>query len=222
MGLNLDNLKPSAAIKPVADVATNFADNCRQVKISNNEREIQFDNNRLAAHQTTSNNNLAAFLGALNTGASIINGLFSVVNTAIQAYAQIQESHEQTRRVEIQADAYIAGKQEETRQVQIQAENETTRYLANLKADLEAKRLELDKFKLELAEQRAAREFSQEKWRQKVRAFENVLNPVLKYAADLRNRCMNSNFVDEKSWAELKRIDENIQAYVMQMNEIYK
>ncbi len=220
MALKTTSLIP--LVEPAAEVVTNVADNYTRKKISDNERAVQLDNNRLAAHQTSSNNYLAAFMGFMNTGAALINGVLSVVNTAIQAYAQIQTSREQTRQVEIRAEAYISGKREETRQVQIQQEQETVRYLANLKTDLNVKRFEFERFKLELADRQKDREFSQEQWRRRVTQLEKIVDPVIDYAQELRRRCLNSDVADEKFLTELKRLDDKLFEYAAQIHELYK
>lgn len=211
----------TALAKPVEKVVTKGMDTYQNVKISNNNREIQFDNNRLAAYQTKSNNALTAFTTLLNTGLSVVTGLISVVNTAMQTYAQVKESNEQTRRVQIQAGVYIQGKREETRQIQIQQEWESFRYLATLKKDLEVKQMDLQKFEKELDERRDAREFSQEQWRRKVTFFENLLNPMLEQAKKIREAFCQSNFDDEKLWDKLNQLDKKIHAYSLQINEIY-
>lgn len=225
MGLDTSytDLHPVKALaEPVAKVATKSLDTYRQVKVSNNQRDVSFDNNRLAAYQTASNNNRVAFTSLLNSGVSVINALTSVVDSGIKAYEQIQANREQTRRIQIQADAYIRGKQEDTRQVQIQQEQETVRYLAGLKKDLAVKQLELQKFEKEIDDRRDAREFSREQWRRKVTFFENLVNPVLERAKKIREAFYQSHFDDEKLWDKLNQLDEKIYAYSLQINEIYK
>ena len=221
MALKVNNLIPF--VEPVTDAATSIADSVAKVKISNNELKMRQSDNELAAYQTASNNRGTKFMGVLNNVTNIVTGLISLANAGIQAYAQIQESHEQTRRVEIQSDAYISGKREETRQVRIQQEQETVRYLASLKADLEAKRLELQKFELEISDRQKARELNQEQWRRRVDFLENeFMRPTLEYVKDLRKRYLDSDLVNEQCRAELQREDEKIFAYVMQINELYK
>ena len=206
-----DNHSIDKLAKPVEKVVTKSMDTYQQVKISNNQREMQFDNNKLAAFTTT-----------LSTGLSVINGLISVVNTAMQTYAQVKESNEQTRRIKIQADACTQGKREETRQVQIQQEQETFRYLANLKKDLEIKQMELQKFEKELGDRRAAREVSQEQWQRKVNFFESLVNPVIEHAKKIQEAYCKSNFENEKLRNDLRELNEKIYAYSLQINEIYK
>lgn len=224
MGLDTswtDSNAVTAVTKPVTDVAKSGIEAYAKKKISDNELVAKLDSNRLDAYKTTSKNNLDAFLGVLNTGAALVNAVTSVINTAINAYAQIQESREQTRRVEIQAEAQIFESREQTKRIRITQEQETVRHLATLKADLEVKRMELDKFKLELAEQRATREFKQEQWRSQIAMLEKIINPVIDAAKDVRKRCFDAQFTNEHDYAELKRLDETLFAYAMQLKELY-
>lgn len=165
---------------PVKEVAKNFADNVRQIKVSNNQRDVSFDSNRLEAFKTTSNNNLDAFKNVMNTKLNIVKELLSGVNTLIKAYAQIQNSREQTKQVQIKADAFVSAKREETRQVQIQEESKVVqekeknvRYLAELKRDLEIKQMELQKFELRL-------DCEQEKWRESFNTVSQDLDSIVK------------------------------------------
>lgn len=225
MGLDTswtDSNAVTAVTKPVTDVAKSGIEAYTKKKISDNELIAKLDSNRLDAYKTTNKNNLDAFLGVLNTGVGIINAVTSVINTAINAYAQIQESREQTRRVEIQAEAQIFESREQTKRTRITQEQETVRHLATLKADLEVKRMELDKFKLELAEQRASREFKQEQWRSQIAMLEKIINPVIDAAKDVRKRCFYAQFTNEHDYAELKRLDETLFSYAMQLKELYR
>lgn len=225
MGLDTswtDNVPIKDIVKTGGDVAKTFSDNATRRHVSDNELAGKYDDNRRAEYQTTSNNNLAAFMGVLNTSLAIVNGLVSVVNTAINAYKDIQLSHDQVRIAQIQAAAYVESKREETRQVQIQQEQETVRYLASLKADLEQKRMEIEKFQMELADRREEREFSREKWRRQVARFEKITEPIIDYANTLRGKYVNSHFEDKNIREELQRNDEKLFAYAMQIKEIYK
>lgn len=174
MGLDTswtDNVPIKDIVKTGGDIAKTVSDNATRRHVSDNERAGKYDDNRRAEYQTTSNNNLAAFMGVLNTSLAIVNGLVSVVNTGINAYKDIQLSHEQVRIAQIQAAAYVESKREETHQVQIQQEQETVRYLVSLKTDLEQKRMELQKFQIELADRQEERAFSQEKWQESLNLF---------------------------------------------------
>ncbi len=220
MGLSVKNLIPF--VEPATDIVTGVADNVARVKISNNELKMRQSDNALAAYQTASNNQVTKFMGILNNVTNIATALISLANAGIQAYAQIEESHEQTRRVQIQADAYISGKREETRQVQIQQEQETVRYLTSLKKDLDMKRLELQKFEQELAERRETRNITQEQWQRKIDYLEEITRPMFEYAKELRKRYLESDFADDKCRDELNHVDEIISAYFVNMNELYK
>lgn len=209
-------------VKTGADVAKTVSDNATRRHVSDNELAGKYDDNRRAEYQTTSNNNLAAFMGVLNTSLAMVNGLVSIVNTGINAYRDIQLSHDKVRIAQIQAAAYVESKREETHQVQIQQEKETVRYLASLKTDLEKKRMELQKFQIELADRREERAFSQEKWRRQVAYFEKITEPIIDYANNLRGQYVQSHFEDKTIREDLRRVDETLFAYAMQIKEIYK
>lgn len=224
MGLDTswtDSHPVTALTKSGEKALTNIADNYRQVKISDNELTSHLSDNRLSALQTKENNSLSKFKVILNAGASVIDGLFSVINTAMQTYAQVTEIHEQTKRVQIQADAYVRGKKEETRQTQIHEEHETIRYLASLKKDLEVERMNLQRFEAELSDRVAEREFNQEKWRQKIKIFEKMINPLIEHTEELRKIYRQSDFSNENLRADLQNLDEKIYAYSLQINSIY-
>ena len=173
--------------------------------------------------QTGITDTVAAITSVLNTGVSLVNTLTSVVNTGINAYRDIQLSKQETRRLEILVNAYVEAQHGETERFRFGQEQETVRYLATIKADLEVKRLELEKFKLELAEQRANREFKQEQWRRRIATLEKIINPMIDAAEDVRKRCFNSNFANENDYAELKRLDETLFSYAMQqLKELYR
>lgn len=204
---------------PVAEkIITNIADNYTKKKISDNELAMKLDDNRSKDFQTVSNNKLAI----IQSGLDIVSGLIDFSTAMVQSYAQIRSSQEQTKQVQIQASAYVAGKKMETKQVQIQQENETARYFANLKTDLEKQRLEFEKVKMEFSDRASNREFEQEKWRRKVDFFERNFNSMIEKAETLRKICSDSDFMDQNAWDELQQIENKIYAYSTQINEIYR
>lgn len=171
--------------------------------------------------QTGITDTVAAITSVLNTGVSLVNALTSVVNTGINAYRDIQLSKQETRRLEILVNAYVEAQHGETERFRFGQEQETVRYLAIIKADLDAKRLELEKFKLELAEQRASREFKQEQWRERIKDVRAFMSLLLESAKALSKRCFDAQFTNEHDYAELKRLDETLFAYAMQLKELY-
>lgn len=172
--------------------------------------------------QTGITDTVAAITSVLNTGVSLVNALTSVVNTGINAYRDIQLSKQETRRLEILVNAYVEAQHGETERFRFGQEQETVRYLATIKADLDAKRLELEKFKLELAEQRANREFKQEQWRERIKDVRAFMSLLLESAKALSKRCFDAQFTNENDYAELKRLDETLFSYAMQLKELYR
>lgn len=172
--------------------------------------------------QTGITDTVAAITSVLNTGVSLVNALTSVVNTGINAYRDIQLSKQETRRLEILVNAYVEAQHGETERFRFGQEQETVRYLATIKADLDAKRMELEKFKLELAEQRASREFKQEQWRERIKDVKAFMSLLLERAKALSKRCFDAQFTNEHDYAELKRLDETLFSYAMQLKELYR
>ncbi len=218
MALNVTKLIAPLA-EPVSGVVESVANNVAAVKISNNELAGKLNDNRLAAYQTYSTNQLAKFTSAITAMQNIVTCVSSAITAGIDAYARIQVSHDQVRVTQIQSDAYVQGKREETEQVRIAQKEETLRCLAQLNAELETKKLEFAKFE---EESRASREFKQEQWRSKVRMLENYFNPLFDYAKKIRDDYYASNFENEKCRAELERVEENISAYILKIDELYQ
>lgn len=209
MGLIVKKLIESIA-EPVADVAKNAMDNNARVKISNNELAGKISDNNLAVYQTYNNNQVTKFMGVLNNVTNIATALINLASTGMQAYAQIEESHEQTRRVQIQSDAYVSGKREETLQVQIQQEQETVRYLASLKKDLDAKRMELQKFESEIAERQKARAITQEQWLNIFKTSQKTLDHLHKISENLFEAFRSSGYENESIWKKFREIESEI------------
>lgn len=213
MGLDtsLTDNQFTEVIKTGGNVVQNISDNITKSKISNNLLAGKIDDNKLAA-----------FTGVLNTTLGVVNGLISVVNTGINAYKEIQISRDQVRIAHAFTAAYVKCEREKTYQVEIQQKQETVRYLAKLKADLESKRMDLQKFETELADRQKDRAIEQEKWRRKIDHFESITKPLIEYANILRTEYLKSNFENEKVRTDLQNLDEKLLAYTMQINEIYK
>lgn len=220
MGLIIKKLVGELA-EPIADVTKNVSDNVTRVKISNNELKGKVFDNRLAAYQTRSNNQLTKFVSAVTATQNIISCITSAITAGVDAYARIQISHDQVRITQLQSDSYVQGKREETEQVRIAQREETLRCLAGLHAELEAKKLEFAKFEAELNESRQSREFKQEQWRRKVNSLEMYLHPLIDYANKVRDEYYASGFTDEKRRAEVERVEESLQVYIKTFSELY-
>lgn len=220
--LNVSGLVIGQLAEPVADVAKNVSDNVARVKISNNELKGKVLDNRLAAYQTRSNNQLAKFVSAVTATQNIISCITSAITAGVDGYARIQISHDQVRITKIQSDSYVLGRREETEQVRIAQREETLRCLAGLNVELEAKKLEFEKFDAELNESRQSREFKQEQWRRKVNSLEMYLHPLIDYANKVRDEYYASGFTDEKCRAEVERVEASLQANIKTFNELYR
>ena len=133
-----------------------------------------------------------------------------MVNTGINAYKDIQLSHDRVRIVQAQVGAYVESKREETHQVQIQQEQETVRYLASLKADLEKKRIELQKFQMELADRREEREFSREKWRATFEPMRGSFDYLQGCAEELWKQFRSSGYKDGSILKSFEKINGDI------------
>ena len=147
---------------------------------------------------------------AISMPIAIFDGLLSTANHLIDAYAEIQRSHDQVKIVQAQAAAYIRGREEETRQVAITQENETIRFLEKCRTDLEIQRLEYEKFALEVSERREARLIQQERWQNQMDFLKKYADNLLRRIEEVQTLYAAGGFRDEKLGNELRYVDERM------------
>lgn len=147
---------------------------------------------------------------AISMPIAICNELISTANHLIDAYTEIQRSHDQVKIVEAQARAFISGKREETRQLAIEQENETIRFLEKCRTDLEIQRLECEKFALEISDRREARLIKHERWQSQIESTKEYANILLQRIEAVQTLYAESGFQNNKLRDELRHADEKM------------
>lgn len=157
---------------------------------------------------------------AISMPIAIFDGLLSTANHLIDAYAEIQRSHDQVKIAQAQAAAYIRGREEETRQVAITQENETIRFLEKCRTDLEIQRLEYEKFALEISERREARLIQQERWQKQMDFLQKYADNLLRRIEEVQTLYAVGGFQNETLRNELRYADEKMLACLEQIRAL--
>ena len=136
----------------------------------------------------------------------------NIFDHAIQVYGQITVEKERTKQIQAMADVQETLAREQTKQVEIQAHERTAAIVIQAKLECENKRIELQKYSIELEKEQHKREMSQEKWRDGYRIIYESVSSLNGMRDDIWQQMKNNNFDDDnlrKQFSDLSRdIDE--------------
>jgi len=140
----------------------------------------------------------------------VVNTALNIFDHAIQVYGQITVEKERTKQIQAMAGVQETLAREQTKQVEIQARERTAAIAIQAKLECENKRMELQKYSIELENEKHKREISQEKWRDGYRIIYESVNSLNGMRNDIWQQMKKSNFGDDNLRQQFSDISRDI------------
>ena len=141
----------------------------------------------------------------------------NIFDHAIQVYEQITVEKERTKQIQAMAYEQEILAREQTKQVEIQAREQTAAIAIKAKSECENKRMELQKYLIELENDQHKREMSQESWRDSYRLIYDMVSSLTSMRDDIWQQRKKSNFVDDNLRQECIDLTHKIDEYVKEL-----
>lgn len=150
----------------------------------------------------------------------VVTTALNIFDHAIQAYDHIMVEKEHTKQVQAMALAQENIARETTKQVEIQAKERTASLAIQAKSEYESKRMELQRFSMEIENEQHVREMSQERWREVYRIINEEVNSLLSMRNEVWQGLKEQDFKNDKLREDVREFTLNIDKYVNQIIEL--
>lgn len=134
------------------------------------------------------NHTMAAAAGALNPVVSLLNSAIGAFTDISKCIAVVSCEKQRTKQVRAQADAQIEESRQQTKRVQIQQTEETRRFAAQCEKEIEINRIELEKLQEELQDKDAERRISHQTYIASLDTLEKAITSVASRSDTLLQR----------------------------------